>query len=199
MIRVLQAGRPAQHRRGDHQGRLPRPIPGRMYYVGKTAGPGGTPDRDLSRGDVACQSTLVRPGAHLGDIGHAIQTHTEAAGYSVVRELLRARAIGRVYHEDPQVLHYGEAGSGMELHAGMVFTIEPMINGRQSATTRVLPDGWTVGDQGSLALRTVGAHGAGDSGRPRSADAGRRGARRRCMNADPPPLSTKLPTASKSH
>jgi methionyl aminopeptidase len=85
---------------------------------------------------------LVRPGAHLGDIGHAIQQHTESAGFSVVREYC-GHGIGRVYHEDPQVLHYGEAGTGMELVPGMVFTIEPMINAGKRHT-RVLPDGWTV-------------------------------------------------------
>jgi len=63
------------------------------------------------------------------------------------------------------VLHYGEAGSGMELQAGMVFTIEPMINAGKRYT-RVLPDGWTVVTQGSLAVRAMGTHGAGDPGRP---------------------------------
>ena len=84
----------------------------------------------------------VRPGATLGDVGHAIQKHAEAAGYSVVREYC-GHGIGRIYHEDPQVLHYGKPGTGMELVAGMTFTIEPMINaGRRDV--RVLPDGWTV-------------------------------------------------------
>ncbi|HLQ14100.1 MAG TPA: type I methionyl aminopeptidase [Steroidobacteraceae bacterium] len=113
----------------------------RMYYVGK-------PPIQAQRLTETCHAAmwraidLVRPGAHLGDIGHAIQAHTEAAGYSVVREYC-GHGIGRVYHEDPQVLHYGEAGSGMELQAGMVFTIEPMINAGKRYT-RVLPDGWTV-------------------------------------------------------
>ena len=84
----------------------------------------------------------VRPGAHLGDVGHAIQSFVEAQGYSVVREYC-GHGIGRIYHEDPQVLHYGEAGRGIELQAGMTFTIEPMINtGKRHV--KLLPDGWTV-------------------------------------------------------
>ena len=85
---------------------------------------------------------LVRPGAHLGDIGHAIQTYAETNSFSVVREYC-GHGIGRVYHEDPQVLHYGKPDTGLELTAGMTFTIEPMINaGRRDV--RLLPDGWTV-------------------------------------------------------
>ena len=84
----------------------------------------------------------VRPGATLGDIGHAIQKHVEAQGYSVVREYC-GHGIGQIYHEDPQVLHYGHPGAGMKLQKGMTFTVEPMVNaGKQY--TRVLPDGWTV-------------------------------------------------------
>lgn len=84
----------------------------------------------------------VRPGATLGDIGHAIQRHVEAQGYSVVREYC-GHGIGQIYHEDPQVLHYGHPGAGMKLQKGMTFTVEPMVNaGKQY--TRVLPDGWTV-------------------------------------------------------
>jgi methionyl aminopeptidase len=84
----------------------------------------------------------VRPGARLGDIGHAIQTYAESQHFSVVREYC-GHGIGRVYHEDPQVLHYGKPGTGLELKAGMTFTIEPMINaGRRDV--RLLPDGWTV-------------------------------------------------------
>ncbi len=85
---------------------------------------------------------MVRPGVHLGDIGHAIQEHAEARGYSVVREYC-GHGIGRVYHEDPQVLHYGRPGDGMALEAGMIFTIEPMINAGKRHT-KLLPDGWTV-------------------------------------------------------
>jgi len=69
----------------------------------------------------------VRPGATLGDIGHAIQRHAEANGYSVVREFC-GHGIGRRFHEEPQVVHYGRPGQGMPLEAGMTFTIEPMIN-----------------------------------------------------------------------
>jgi methionyl aminopeptidase len=85
---------------------------------------------------------LVRPGAKLGDIGHAIQTFVEAQGYSVVREYC-GHGIGRQFHEDPQVLHYGQPDTGLELQAGMTFTIEPMVNaGRRHV--KLLPDGWTV-------------------------------------------------------
>jgi len=85
---------------------------------------------------------VVRPGARLGDIGHVIQEHAHANHYSVVREYC-GHGIGKVFHEDPQVLHYGRAGTGMELKEGMTFTIEPMINqGRHE--TRLLGDGWTA-------------------------------------------------------
>lgn len=84
----------------------------------------------------------VRPGATLGDIGHAIQQHAESRGYSVVREYC-GHGIGQVYHEDPQVLHYGNRGAGMRLQKGMTFTVEPMINAGKPHT-RLLPDGWTV-------------------------------------------------------
>lgn len=85
---------------------------------------------------------VVRPGARLGDVGHAIQSYAESAGYSVVREYC-GHGIGREMHEAPQVLHYGRPNTGLVLKPGMVFTIEPMINqgGRQVKT---LKDGWTV-------------------------------------------------------
>ena len=84
----------------------------------------------------------VRPGVRLGDIGHAIQQFTEDHGYSVVREYC-GHGIGRNFHEDPQVLHYGKEGDGLALQEGMTFTIEPMINaGRRE--TRLLKDHWTV-------------------------------------------------------
>ena len=84
----------------------------------------------------------VRPGATLGDIGHAIQTHAEAARCSVVREFC-GHGIGRVFHDAPSVLHYGRPGEGAELREGMFFTIEPMLNlgGRE---VKVLADGWTA-------------------------------------------------------
>ena len=84
----------------------------------------------------------VRPGATLGDVGHAIQQHAEAAGFSVVREYC-GHGIGKVYHDEPQVLHYGKPGTGVELKKGMTFTIEPMINAGKPQTKQ-LPDGWTV-------------------------------------------------------
>ena len=85
---------------------------------------------------------MVKPGATLGDIGHAIQKYAEGQGCSVVREYC-GHGIGRGFHEDPQVLHYGRPGAGEVLVPGMVFTIEPMINlGRRD--NKLLPDGWTV-------------------------------------------------------
>ena len=85
---------------------------------------------------------MVRPGARLGDIGHAIQQFAESHGFSVVREYC-GHGIGRIYHEDPQVLHYGSPGVGLELKSGMTFTIEPMINAGKRHV-KMLPDGWTV-------------------------------------------------------
>ncbi len=113
----------------------------RMYFA-------GTPTVAARRLSEVCHEAMwrairiVRPGATLGDIGHAIQTYTEENNFSVVREYC-GHGIGRVYHEDPQVLHYGKPGVGLELVSGMTFTIEPMINaGRRDV--RVLDDGWTV-------------------------------------------------------
>lgn len=84
----------------------------------------------------------VRPGARLGDIGHAIARHAREHGYSVVKEYC-GHGIGREMHEDPQILHYGHAGTGLELQEGMVFTIEPMLN-QGRAAIRALPDRWPV-------------------------------------------------------
>lgn len=84
----------------------------------------------------------VKPGGKLGDIGAAIQQHAESSGCSVVREFC-GHGIGRKFHEDPQVLHYGETGTGKLLLPGMVFTIEPMINAGKAAI-RELADGWTI-------------------------------------------------------
>jgi methionyl aminopeptidase len=108
----------------------------------------GTPSVQARRLVETCHAAmwigidLVRPGTRLGDIGHAIQTFVEGHGFAVVREYC-GHGIGRVFHEDPQVLHYGDAGTGLTLAEGMTFTIEPMINagGRH---VRLLPDGWTV-------------------------------------------------------
>lgn len=85
---------------------------------------------------------MVKPGVRLGDIGHAIQKHAESNYYSVVREYC-GHGIGKVFHEDPQVMHYGKPGTGMELKEGMTFTIEPMINAGKRFT-KLLPDDWTV-------------------------------------------------------
>ena len=85
---------------------------------------------------------LVKPGIRLGDLGHVIQQHTEKNGFSVVREYC-GHGIGRGFHEDPQVLHYGTPGTGLEVRAGMTFTIEPMINAGKKET-RLLADEWTV-------------------------------------------------------
>ncbi|OIR03012.1 methionine aminopeptidase [mine drainage metagenome] len=84
----------------------------------------------------------VRPGARLGDIGAAIQKHAESNGFSVVREFC-GHGIGLNFHEEPQVLHYGKPGTGLELFTGMTFTIEPMINAGKAAISE-LPDGWTI-------------------------------------------------------
>jgi methionyl aminopeptidase len=113
----------------------------RMYFVGNAA----VLARRLTE---VCHEAMwrgirvVKPGTRLGDIGHAIQTFAESNNFSVVREYC-GHGIGRIYHEDPQVLHYGKPGTGLELAAGMTFTIEPMINaGRRDV--RLLNDGWTV-------------------------------------------------------
>ena len=85
---------------------------------------------------------MVRRGARLGDIGHAIQRHAEAHGFSIVREYC-GHGIGREFHEDPQVLHYGQPETGMALESGMTLTIEPMINAGKKEV-KLLPDNWTV-------------------------------------------------------
>jgi methionyl aminopeptidase len=84
----------------------------------------------------------VRAGAHLGDVGHAIQRYAESNGFSVVREFC-GHGIGRKFHEEPQVLHFGQPATGVELRPGMIFTIEPMINAGKAAISE-LSDGWTI-------------------------------------------------------
>jgi len=113
----------------------------RMYLVGE---PPVLARRlvDVTREAMWRGIRAVRPGATLGDIGHAIQSYVEAERFSVVREYC-GHGIGRVYHEDPQVLHYGRAGEGLKLQKNMTFTIEPMVNAG-ARHTRLLPDGWTV-------------------------------------------------------
>jgi methionyl aminopeptidase len=113
----------------------------RMFYVGEPS----IQARRLTEATYQCMwrgIAQVRPGARLGDIGHAIQAFAEQNGYSVVREFC-GHGIGLKFHEDPQVLHYGRAGTGLTLQHGMTFTIEPMINaGRPDI--RQLADGWTI-------------------------------------------------------
>jgi len=113
----------------------------RMYYVGE---PSVLAKRLCQTAYEAMLKGIeqVRPGATLGDIGHAIQQHVEAERFSVVREYC-GHGIGTIYHEDPQVLHYGQRGAGLRLEKGMTFTVEPMVNAGKPQT-RLLPDGWTV-------------------------------------------------------
>ena len=113
----------------------------RMYLVGE---PPVLARRlvDVTREAMWRGIRMVRPGATLGDIGHAIQSYVEAERFSVVREYC-GHGIGRIYHEDPQVLHYGRPGDGLKLLRGMTFTIEPMVNSG-ARHTRLMPDGWTV-------------------------------------------------------
>lgn len=113
----------------------------RMFYVGE-------PSIQAKR---LCEITYdcmwlgiaqVKAGATLGDVGHAIQVYAEKNGYSVVREFC-GHGIGKKFHEDPQVLHYGRAGSGLKLQPGMIFTVEPMINAGKR-DIKQLGDGWTI-------------------------------------------------------
>ncbi|MES2553132.1 MAG: type I methionyl aminopeptidase [Pseudomonadota bacterium] len=113
----------------------------RMFYVGE-------PSIQAKR---LCEITYecmwlgiakVKPGATLGDIGFAIQTYAEKNGFSVVREFC-GHGIGKKFHEDPQVLHYGRPGTGLKLQAGLIFTIEPMINAGKR-DIKQLGDGWTI-------------------------------------------------------
>ncbi len=113
----------------------------RMFFVG----PPAVQARRLCDITYECMwrgIAVVRAGARLGDIGHIIQTHAENQGCSVVREFC-GHGIGRKFHEEPQVLHYGRPGTGIQLAAGMTFTIEPMINAGR-ADIRQLADGWTI-------------------------------------------------------
>jgi methionyl aminopeptidase len=113
----------------------------RMFAVGKPTVQGARV-MEVARQAMWRGIDVVRPGARLGDIGHAVQAHAEAHDCSIVREYC-GHGIGRVFHEDPQVLHYGQPGTGIELREGMTFTIEPMVNAGQRHV-RLLPDGWTV-------------------------------------------------------
>jgi len=113
----------------------------RMYFVGEVS-PAAKRLVETTYEATRAGIHAVRPGATLGDIGYAIQTVAHREGFSVVREYC-GHGIGRNYHEDPQVLHYGSPRQGLKLVPGMVFTIEPMINAGKPGT-RILPDGWTV-------------------------------------------------------
>jgi methionyl aminopeptidase len=113
----------------------------KMFFVGKPT------IRAKRLVDIAYQCLClgiaqVKPGAYLGDIGHAIQNYAESQHCSIVREYC-GHGIGRVFHEEPQVLHYGEPNTGPLLKAGMTFTIEPMVNAGKRHV-KVLNDGWTV-------------------------------------------------------
>ena len=113
----------------------------RMFYVG----PPSIQARRLVEVTYAAMwkgIRAVRPGAHLGDIGSTIQKYAESNGYSIVREFC-GHGIGRQFHEEPQVLHYGRPGTGLKLMPGMTFTIEPMVNAGRPAI-RGLADGWTI-------------------------------------------------------
>ncbi|MCO1333945.1 type I methionyl aminopeptidase [Microbulbifer sp. OS29] len=113
----------------------------KMYFVGK---PAAHAERlvKITQECMYKAIEIVRPGTTLGDIGHVIQQHAEKNYYSVVRDFC-GHGIGDVFHEDPQILHYGQPGTGAALEEGMTFTIEPMINAGKAAT-RVLGDDWTA-------------------------------------------------------
>ncbi len=140
----------------------------RMYFVGK-------PPTHAQRLAETCFEAMwrgietVKPGTRLGDIGHAIQAFVEERNYTVVREYC-GHGIGRVYHEDPQVLHYGEPGTGMELKKGMTFTVEPMVNAGKRHV-RLLPRRLDRDHQGPFIVRAMGAHGARYGQWRRSVDA----------------------------
>ena len=113
----------------------------KMFFVGEPS----IQARRLVQICYECMRTgieMVKPGVRLGDIGHAIQHHAEKNHFSVVREYC-GHGIGREFHEEPQILHYGTPGTGMEVAAGMTFTIEPMINAGKKEV-KLLPDNWTV-------------------------------------------------------
>ena len=113
----------------------------KMFYIGEPP----VKARRVSEIALECLKLgidQIKPGAHLGDIGYVIQKHAESQNCSVVREYC-GHGIGRGFHEDPQVLHYGKAGTGVTLEAGMIFTIEPMINSGKRHV-KLLSDDWTV-------------------------------------------------------
>ena len=113
----------------------------KMFYVGE---PSVLARRlvETTRECMMAGIRMVKPGVRLGDIGHRIQKMAEGERFSVVREYC-GHGIGEGFHEEPQVVHYGKPGTGLELQEGMVFTIEPMINAGKAAN-KLLPDNWTV-------------------------------------------------------
>lgn len=113
----------------------------RMFHVGKP-NVQGKRVADIAHEALWRGIAQVKPGSRLGDIGHAVQTYVESHRFSVVREYC-GHGIGRVFHEDPQILHYGRPGTGVEMQPGLTFTIEPMVNAGKRGV-RLLPDGWTV-------------------------------------------------------
>lgn len=113
----------------------------RMYFAGEPA-PHAKRLAEITYECMWLGIAAVKPGAFLGDVGHVIQKYAESKGCSVVREFC-GHGIGKNFHEDPQVLHYGRAGTGLKLEAGMTFTIEPMINAGKR-DIRQLGDGWTI-------------------------------------------------------
>jgi methionyl aminopeptidase len=113
----------------------------RMYNVGKV-GIKAQKLIDATYESMMRAIDIVKPGVTLGDIGHAIQSYVEPKGYSVVRDFC-GHGIGRIFHSEPEVVHYGRPGQGLELKEGMFFTIEPMINAG-GYEVKVLSDGWTA-------------------------------------------------------
>lgn len=114
----------------------------RMYYVGDVA---IKPKKliQVTYDAMMLAIEMVKPGVKLGDLGYAIQSYVEKHGFSVVRDYT-GHGIGRVFHDDPSILHYGKPGTGMELKEGMFFTIEPMVNAGKPDTILSKLDGWTV-------------------------------------------------------
>ncbi|MBD3619948.1 MAG: type I methionyl aminopeptidase [Chromatiales bacterium] len=113
----------------------------KMFFVGKPTVQGRR-IVEIAHKSLWIGIDMVKPGVRLGDIGHAIQTYAEGQHAAIVREYC-GHGIGREFHEEPQVLHYGRPGTGMVLEPGMTFTIEPMVNAGKRHT-KLLPDGWTV-------------------------------------------------------
>ncbi len=113
----------------------------RMYLIGKPTKQGERISK-VAYEALCLGIRQVKPGNHLGDIGHAVQLHAEKHNYSIVKEYC-GHGIGKTYHEEPQVLHYGIPHHGIEIKEGMTFTIEPMINAGEPSV-KLMPDQWTV-------------------------------------------------------